>query len=80
MPLLHDEAAQIAAHEPRIDDAEPVRAALKNIPDMYRIPLMLHLWAGYPLKDIADALGINVATIKTRVHRARAQFRRIYVA
>jgi RNA polymerase sigma-70 factor (ECF subfamily) len=80
VPLLHDAAAQIAAHEPQIDDAEPVQAALKNIPDMYRIPLMLHIWAGYPLQDIADALSINVAAIKTRVHRARAQFRRLYVA
>jgi RNA polymerase sigma-70 factor (ECF subfamily) len=80
VPLLQDAAAQFTAHELRIDDAEPIRAVLKTIPDMYRIPLMLHIWAGYPLQDIADALGINVATIKTRIHRARAQFRRLYVA
>lgn len=80
VPLLHDQAAHTAAHEPQIDDAEPVRVALKNISDMYRIPLLLHIWAGYPLQDIADALGLNVATVKTRVHRARAQFRRLYVA
>jgi DNA-directed RNA polymerase specialized sigma24 family protein len=32
------------------------------------------------LKDIAAALGSNVATIKTRIHRGRAHFRQLYVA
>ena len=41
--------------------------------------LLLQLWAGYSLNDIAAALGCNVTTIKTRVHRARARFRQLYV-
>ncbi len=53
---------------------------LQLLPDNYRVPLLLHTWAGYPLKDIAVVLGINVATIKTRVYRARARFRQLYVA
>jgi RNA polymerase sigma-70 factor, ECF subfamily len=80
VPLLHDDSASIMSWESQIDHAEPVWAALQCIPDAYRVPLMLHSWSGYPLKDIADALGINVATIKTRVHRARVQFRQLYVA
>jgi RNA polymerase sigma-70 factor (ECF subfamily) len=80
VPLLHDDTVSIMTWESQIDHAEPVWAALQGIPDAYRVPLMLHIWAGYPLKDIAAVLGINVATIKTRVHRGRAQFRQLYVA
>jgi DNA-directed RNA polymerase specialized sigma24 family protein len=50
-----------------------------QLPDQYRVPLLLQLWAGYSLNDIAAALGCNVATTKTRVHRARARFRQLYV-
>jgi RNA polymerase sigma-70 factor (ECF subfamily) len=79
-PLVHDETAPGTAWESAIDDAELILAVLRGIPDMYRIPLVLHSCAGYPLNDIAAALDMNVATIKTRIHRARAQFRRHYVA
>jgi RNA polymerase sigma factor (sigma-70 family) len=80
VPLLHDDTALLMSQEPQLDDAEPVWAALRRVPEQYRIPLMLHSWAGYALKDIAMALGSNVATIKTRVHRGRAHFRQLYVA
>jgi RNA polymerase sigma-70 factor, ECF subfamily len=80
VPLLHDDTMPVMTWESQIEHADPVWAALRGIPDTYRIPLMLHSWAGYPLKDIAAVLGINVATIKTRVHRGRAQFRQLYVA
>jgi RNA polymerase sigma-70 factor, ECF subfamily len=80
VPLLHDDTAFLISQEPQVDEADPVWTALQRIPDTFRIPLMLHSWAGYPLKDIATALGSNVATIKTRVHRGRAHFRQLYIA
>jgi RNA polymerase sigma-70 factor, ECF subfamily len=80
VPLLHDDTAFLISQEPHVDDADPVWTALQRIPETFRVPLMLHSWAGYPLKDIAAALGSNVATIKTRVHRGRAHFRQLYVA
>jgi len=66
-----------AAH---LDERETIRATLRRIPTHYRVPLLLHSYAGYKLKTIATALGCNINTIKTRVHRGRAQFRQIYVA
>jgi RNA polymerase sigma-70 factor (ECF subfamily) len=80
VPLIHDDTAPLMSQEPQVDVAEPVWAAFQRIPEQYRIPLMLHSWAGYPLKDIATVLGSNVATIKTRVHRGRAYFRLVYAA
>jgi hypothetical protein len=44
------------------------------------VPLLLQIWAGYTLNDIAAALGCNITAIKTRVHRARVRFRQLYQA
>jgi RNA polymerase sigma-70 factor, ECF subfamily len=67
----------LAAH---LDERETIRATLSRMSSHYCLPLLLHLYAGYKLKTIATALGCNINTIKTRVHRGRAQFRQIYVA
>jgi RNA polymerase sigma-70 factor, ECF subfamily len=64
----------------RLDEREAISTTLDRIPAHYRVPLVLHSYAGYKLKTIATALGSNINTIKTRVHRGRAQFRQIYRA
>lgn len=68
-----------ATLETLVDDVEPIRAAMQQLPTRYRLPLLLSL-AGYNHQDIANAMDVTVNTIKTRVHRARAQFRHYYVA
>jgi RNA polymerase sigma-70 factor (ECF subfamily) len=77
---LTDKYEAASALGTRFDDAEPVWVAMNHLPEQYRVPLLLQLWAGYSLSDIAAALGCNVTTIKTRVHRARLRFRQLYVA
>jgi RNA polymerase sigma-70 factor (ECF subfamily) len=82
MTRLTDEYAttcRTPAMETRIDDAEPIVAALQHIPKHYRLPLLL-VAAGYEHKDIAAVLNCNVNTIKTRVYRGRMRFREIYAA
>ena len=66
--------------ERQLEESEPIQAALQHLPGQYRVPLVLQLCAGYSLNDIATALGCNVNTVKTRVHRARRRFRELYVA
>jgi RNA polymerase sigma-70 factor (ECF subfamily) len=80
-PLTDDHAQTFTAPpiETQFDDAEPILAALHRIPEHYRRPLLLTT-AGYDHKHIAAALNSNVNTIKTRVHRARMQFRQHYAA
>jgi RNA polymerase sigma-70 factor (ECF subfamily) len=68
------------ASMPGFDEASSVHAALSGIPACYRVPLVLHAYAGYDLKTIATALGCNVNTVKSRVHRGRMRFRQIYAA
>jgi RNA polymerase sigma factor (sigma-70 family) len=76
----HEAIAGAAAPESQFADAEPVWAVLSNLPDHYRVPLLLQLAAGYPLHTIAATLDCNVNAIKTRLHRARLRFRQLYRA
>ncbi len=78
LTAAHTDTLSTPALETPIDTVEPIREALASIPDHYRIPLMLQAWASYPLSDIAAALDCNVNTVKTRVYRARMQFRQQY--
>ena len=66
--------------ESRLADAEPILAALGQLPEHYRTPMLLSLHAGYGHKDIAVALKSSVNSVKMRVHRARIQFRQRYIA
>jgi RNA polymerase sigma-70 factor, ECF subfamily len=59
----------------RLEDAELLREALRDLPEHYRLPLLLHGHAGYGASDIAAALGCTAATIRTRLYRARAYAR-----
>lgn len=36
--------------------------------------------AGYDHQAIAEVMGLEVNTVKTRVHRARTRFRQVYSA
>jgi RNA polymerase sigma-70 factor, ECF subfamily len=80
MTSLSDEHAMMLvtpAPEIRLEQAEPIQAALQHIPKHYWHALLLAS-AGYDHMDIAIALNSNVNTIKTRVHRARTRFRQVY--
>jgi RNA polymerase sigma-70 factor, ECF subfamily len=68
------------APESQFADAEAVWSVVNQMPEHFRVPLLLQIGAGYSLRDIAATLDCNVNTIKTRVHRARLCFRQLYVA
>jgi RNA polymerase sigma-70 factor (ECF subfamily) len=81
--LIEADPAEIPgepAFAERLDEREAISTTLGRIPVYYRVPLLLHSYAGYKLKTIAMALDCNINTIKTRIHRGRAQFRQIYLA
>lgn len=67
-----------AAFEDQLDEATPVRDALARLPEHYRLPLVLHSCNGYDLKTIAGSLGVSQAALKSRLFRARDQFRQVY--
>ena len=48
-------------------------ALLKELPEQMREVLVMHVVEGMKAEEIAAALNINVATVWTRLHRARAK-------
>jgi RNA polymerase sigma-70 factor (ECF subfamily) len=80
MPLLDGEPLPSGASsmETRLDEGEPVIAALAQLPPIYRVPLLLHSCAGRSTQEIADALGCSNSAVKTRLFRARERFRQVY--
>ncbi|GLZ40396.1 sigma-70 family RNA polymerase sigma factor [Actinokineospora sp. NBRC 105648] len=50
-------------------------AALADLRPVDRDVLLLVAWAGLTPKEVADALTVNQATVRTRLHRARTALR-----
>jgi RNA polymerase sigma-70 factor (ECF subfamily) len=56
---------------------ELIEDAMKKAPDDVAVILRMAFIDDLPYKDIADELGLSVAAVKTRVHRAKATMRDI---
>lgn len=50
---------------------DEVRGLLEKLPDKYRGVTVLRYWQDMSYEEIADATGLSVATVKTRLFRAR---------
>jgi RNA polymerase sigma-70 factor (ECF subfamily) len=73
---------QEASHESRVADridaadmAASLAGALAELSDGDRDVLLLTSWAGLDSTEVADALGIPVGTVRSRLHRVRKGLR-----
>lgn len=57
------------------DDFGDMRAAIYELDDDYREPLVLQVLMGYSTNEIAEQMGIQQGAVLTRLHRARAKLR-----
>lgn len=48
-----------------------VQRYVADLPDAYRVAILLHDVTGMTNPEIAEMLGVSLATVKIRVHRAR---------
>ncbi len=66
----------ISAHHDGFADARATRAvilaALEGMPGSQRDALLLHTQAGLPIREIAELLSAAEGTVKSWIHRARA--------
>lgn len=92
-PKIHDSLSAAPAYERartlRSDAESPLDAQLRRelrdaverglaaLPAKYRIPVVLKDIAELPIADIAAALGLQIATVKTRIHRGRLMLREV---
>ena len=86
-PIALGEDAQIAAREPHQetsaeewpqaseDVSDEVKKAVDELPDLFRVPLLLATLGGLAYAEIADVLKVPVGTVMSRIHRARTRLR-----
>jgi RNA polymerase sigma-70 factor (ECF subfamily) len=54
-----------------------VASVVTALPEPERDALLLHAWEGLSYDDVADALGIPVGTVRSRLNRARRRLREL---
>ena len=81
VPLTDDAEARHAGH-PAADEAAAARglpseleAALAALPAEFRVAVVLCDVVGLSYDEIANALGVPLGTVRSRIHRGRAQLR-----
>ena len=52
-------------------EVRAVLAALQQLPEMERTPLLMRALDEMPYEEIAETLGISVGSARVKVHRAR---------
>jgi len=62
--------AALLAEAPN-EELEDMRAAIFELDDDYREPLVLQVLMGYSTSEIAEMMGLKQGAVLTRLHRAR---------
>lgn len=77
-PTLADDRSPSAQEmTERKETSECVQRCLDLLPDTYRAVILLREAHALSAAEIADLLGISVATVKIRLHRARKKLQKI---
>lgn len=71
-------AASLSAEEQFLDlfTDDDVKSALENLPENFRLPVLLADVDGFAYKEIAEMLDIPVGTVMSRLHRGRKAMQR----
>ena len=59
---------------------ERVEAALRKVPEPFRMTLILRDIEGFVYEEVAEMLGVNLGTVKSRLVRGRACLRQLLLA
>jgi len=71
-PVLDFASDESVVEEVRGDERhEYVEAALRELPEHQRVPLVLYHFEEMPYEDIARRLNVSLPKVKTDIHRAR---------
>lgn len=74
VPAIASDTAAIAENA---ELREQLRACLAELPDNYRLPVMLRDVEGFSNEEVAEILEINVRNMKSRLHRGRMALRKM---
>jgi RNA polymerase sigma-70 factor (ECF subfamily) len=57
-------------------NSDRLQAAIQELPNEFRIPLLMFYFEDRSYRDIADQLGLPQGTVMSRLSRAKTQLRR----
>lgn len=60
------------------DERRRIDAALEEMTETLRVPLVLRDMDEFSYQEIADQLGVGLSAVKMRIKRGREEFRKIY--
>ena len=80
---ITDLDAVVAAEDSQLatgggDDLVDLRRAILQLPERYRVPLVMQVLGGFTTEEIARELALSTAAVLTRLFRARNRLRRSY--
>ena len=71
------EVTLLSSHQPLVDDAsgpvvdrDSLERAFRRLSAEHRTAVVLHYYQGLPQPDVADATGVPLGTVKSRLHHA----------
>ena len=71
------EPPPVADHADDVDLSVDVRRALLEVPEDYRVVMLLHDVHDLAYDEVAQIVGVPVGTVKSRLHRGRVALARI---
>lgn len=74
--LGSSDTASVEQRAEALAESTQVLEQVRGLPRRYRDVLVMSVWEGLSHAEIADALGISVGTVKSRLSRARSQLSR----
>ena len=72
---IPDEQPDAQQHQILAEARERLEAEITRLPDEFRVPLLLKEIVGFSVREVAQILGLEEATARSRVHRARLKLR-----
>ena len=73
-------AGSVASAEDSViakEKAEQILSAIKKLPENHRMIIILRDMKGLSYEELAEALGINIGTVKSQLNRARAALKKL---
>ena len=70
--MIGDETATPLEQIVEEEDAEKLEGYISGLPDLYRTIARMRLVDGLQYKEIAEELGMELNTIRTRIRRAKS--------
>jgi RNA polymerase sigma-70 factor (ECF subfamily) len=73
--FLHDPRESVATRMERDDERRELMAAIEALPEDLRRVVMLYYYEDVTYREVAELLGVSIATVNARLTKARALLR-----